>query len=1000
MTDPTTYRGQWELRRLLEESIDPSLLDARFETCHHTWHVCRLHNPDFCRPMVFRVGIQRPDCFTVYPSEGLIAPGESVFITFGVRTLGSALAYAFEGLNALRDGMPVGWTDLYTEEAHLPLVPFVVRYHFVPIPPVRMGLELGDTNFHTRSVDETETEMVAESTSTEDLLQFYRNQNVPAHQMNTIRLSGHVNAHYYFGHFLKATYRHWSSLANPRHGPRYMSPVLHECHLPLWHHIEDVGGSTTILDDDIRSALGVENAHLLLRMAVNGTLVGNHQEIATLLYVCTCRLQHCKASPWRNADQLAELVHLEALFDILYCQIEVGGEQWSPWRLSGCYRSSVCTNSVFVSDGLTAETEDLSSALEFKEEPDFLDCFRHLTHGPGLYCLGPQEDTNHLGETSVTKSSRYGRSQVGCVTDMFMDNPVYALQAGVCMVRDPRSLLVHGVYDWIPYPGSVVCRPNLSGRSDDVRTGSLGGSKWLRPELAVFWLQESLDMLDYFRENSLQVFGSEGEYPISYSLLCYLRGIPRPGQGRFAVCSENEHGDVVPLFLAAAAATPSGGHQTTTEPRMIFEEPRLPLFPDHNDNRPPRFLQLLWMLGAQVGLTITEEDNGTAVFVERHILVASQWVSISLMAAPLLYTLIGRCCQWIPTEPIEYQLQDPVTAIKDMRFLSGEECGFVSASVLVLWITLGRWAERYTYRDMLRVMMEYESPARGFLHRLLTRYRRLWDAICPLFVQRRVFAPHWNRKSISDLHHTVAAVRSTNLVDRQDATRASAIRPPEDSIFGDQRDEALLIIDEHGSSQKVVIGLTVALGSFCSSTPHFWLNFVTIFSCSISLGMSVSLHSLEKGKLAHASISGSWLKQFNVVTIVILGFLVGQLVGSSGGTMFLAEFVVTSVSLLLGGAGTISASAIESWGCFLCLSSSAFWGYLFGRVALIDGVRQRRMCHSTLLLSRAITFLVLFWIGLLFFARWDTPADVLIVRPSTSQDRSFFDEAHVMRSLQ
>lgn len=62
-----------------------------------------------------------------------------------------------------------------------------------------------------------------------------------------------------------------------------------------------------------------------------------------------------------------------------------------------------------------------------------------------------------------------------------------------------------------------------------------------------------------------------------------------------------------------------------------------------------------------------------------------------------------------------------------------------------------------------------------------------------------------------------------------------------------------------------------------------------------------------------SSTTGSLITTLSLVTVVILAFLVGQLVGSSGGTMFLAEFIVTSVSLLLGGAGTISANAMESW---------------------------------------------------------------------------------------
>ena len=109
-----------------------------------------------------------------------------------------------------------------------------------------------------------------------------------------------------------------------------------------------------------------------------------------------------------------------------------------------------------------------------------------------------------------------------------------------------------------------------------------------------------------------------------------------------------------------------------------------------------------------------------------------------------------------------------------------------------------------------------------------------------------------------------------------------------------------------------------------------------------------------------------------------------QLLGSSGGVLFLAEFVVTSISFILGGAGTISASSVESWGCFFCLSSTAFWGYLFGRVALMDGIiRQKRFVQSSLfsttLLCASLAAVLFMWVWILLW-RWDVPASLMILR--------------------
>ena len=43
------------------------------------------------------------------------------------------------------------------------------------------------------------------------------------------------------------------------------------------------------------------------------------------------------------------------------------------------------------------------------------------------------------------------------------------------------------------------------------------------------------------------------------------------------------------------------------------------------------------------------------------------------------------------------------------------------------------------------------------------------------------------------------------------------------------------IVVEDQSSRKLMLTAMAALGSFGCSTPHFWMNLLTVFSCSISL---------------------------------------------------------------------------------------------------------------------------------------------------------------------
>jgi len=207
-------------------------------------------------------------------------------------------------------------------------------------------------------------------------------------------------------------------------------------------------------------------------------------------------------------------------------------------------------------------------------------------------------------------------------------------------------------------------------------------------------------------------------------------------------------------------------------------------------------------------------------------------------------------------------------------------------------------------------------------------------------------------------------------------------------MFWNDRWRELDVKDE--KPRKLLCATVAAAGSFSSSSPFFWMNLLTVFSCSISLGLSMSLRSLECGMSGAAFGSvGSLMQSLNLTTLVILSFLLGQLLGSSGGVLFLAEFVVTSISFILGGAGTISASSVESWTCFFFLSSTAFWGYLFGRVALMDAIlRQKLLVKSSLftitLLFASLGIALAFWV-LLFLWRWDVPVSLMILRTSMAR---------------
>jgi len=256
------------------------------------------------------------------------------------------------------------------------------------------------------------------------------------------------------------------------------------------------------------------------------------------------------------------------------------------------------------------------------------------------------------------------------------------------------------------------------------------------------------------------------------------------------------------------------------------------------------------------------------------------------------------------------------------------------------------------------------------------RFQQMWDAICPLFLQRFVFSPQWNCRDQDSLMRNVAFWRSKDRREYQNTFHATTGR----GLFLDRN--GFVDLGDESLFRKLLLGIAVGLTSFSASSPHFFLNALTVFSCSMSLGLSVSLTSMDTCRSGVTTTTFfSAIKAQNLVTTVFAGQLIGQLVGSSGGVLFLAEFIVTSISLVLGGAGTISATAMESWFTFFCLSVTSFWAYLFGRVAILESFRQRKNGFSSIMLRISLASLFVFFVVSLWFWSWETAAELMLVRP-------------------
>lgn len=217
------YQQRWEqsspFSREQRRSPPQDFLKPAYETAHHSWHQAVLTNPDFMRPLVFRISVARPDCFTVFPSEGFLEPGQSKVVTFGVRPLGSLVATAFETINAQRHDVEDWMKQLYDEEGTLPTQPFSIRYHhcgvipcvpargFVPPHQPQPRQEIVGNNSTTGGL----TDRVDCLWDNKQTIDYHwsggdpTNVSLESHELRCLELSAHVNSHYPFWKFRNET---------------------------------------------------------------------------------------------------------------------------------------------------------------------------------------------------------------------------------------------------------------------------------------------------------------------------------------------------------------------------------------------------------------------------------------------------------------------------------------------------------------------------------------------------------------------------------------------------------------------------------------------------------------------------------------------------------------------------------------------------------------------------------------------------------------------------
>ena len=160
--------------------------------------------------------------------------------------------------------------------------------------------------------------------------------------------------------------------------------------------------------------------------------------------------------------------------------------------------------------------------------------------------------------------------------------------------------------------------------------------------------------------------------------------------------------------------------------------------------------------------------------------------------------------------------------------------------VFISWLGLGRYGERRINRTYERSMVDISgidtveiSDRHSVFEKINLYFQRIWDYTCPQFLQQRIYIPHWNKRSGKEISNYIKTTRSNDGREYRALFYASN---------GQRRGDRVLSVTKPPSfTTKALVSGIVGILSFISVSPHYVLNFCTVFFGSVGM---VSLHDL------------------------------------------------------------------------------------------------------------------------------------------------------------
>ncbi len=172
--------------------------------------------------------------------------------------------------------------------------------------------------------------------------------------------------------------------------------------------------------------------------------------------------------------------------------------------------------------------------------------------------------------------------------------------------------------------------------------------------------------------------------------------------------------------------------------------------------------------------------------------------------------------------------------LSSRRYLTRQECGWVAIVVFIMWLGLGRYAERSINRSYERSMMDQSGinsnerfSSKSSVETICSWCERLWDYVCPLFLQRKIYTPKWNKRTHREIVNHIKVARSND-----GREHSSLFYANEGQMKGDR---ILTSSKPLSFNKKALICCLVGIGSFTAVSPHYILNFCTVFFGSIGM---------------------------------------------------------------------------------------------------------------------------------------------------------------------